>query len=76
MHAVAAASDGPAATAERLRAALPPLLGGDLTAGPDRAKVLGWLRDVDVAFAPEDLPAPLASSRAAALAALGLPAQG
>ncbi|MBL8615355.1 MAG: AAA family ATPase [Deltaproteobacteria bacterium] len=74
-HAVAAASDGPAATAGRLQAALDALLAADLKEPGARARLLGWLRDVDVAFAPEDLPAPLAAARAAALGALGL-AQG
>lgn len=65
-HAVNAASDGPGALASRLVAEAA-VLPASLTASPDRARALGWLRDVDVAFHPDDLPAPLAAARAAIL---------
>ncbi len=69
-HAVAAASDGPGAVAGRLVAALPALLEGRDAGGPGEARLLGWLRDVDVAFAPEDRGPALDAARAAAVAAL------
>lgn len=68
--AVAAAADGPAAQAGRLVAELPPLLAGALGGEPGRARLRGWLRDVDVAFAEADLPEALRAARAAALGAL------
>jgi MoxR-like ATPase len=74
--AVLEASDGPLAWAGRLIAELDPLLAGEpggarVSDPARRARLFGWLRDVDVAFAAGSRPARLSEARARAVAALG-----
>ena len=54
-HAAAAASDGPESLAARLLAEVDGLRG--------MPRLRGWLRDVDVAFAPADRPAAIEAAR-------------
>ena len=65
--ALVGATDGPAALASRLVARLAALQ----QEGASALLLRGWLRDVDVAFAPADRPGALAAARERAIAALG-----
>ncbi len=65
-HAVAEVSDGPAALANRLVAAARGWLSGPAEAeAAGRPRLLGWLRDVDVAFSVDDRPPELDAVRQA-----------
>lgn len=67
-HAVAQVSDGPDALAGRLLSeAADWVASAEAAAEAGRPRLLGWLRDVDVAFAPADRPPALDAARTAVL---------